>query len=186
MLSWLLGVKWNWRWRVLELKRLKNVKTTYWEGYLYGCWSHQLGGNDCASLRKARSLVKGLTRTGRWLVWTSKEESDCWVWRERGLPTTGRRRRLTCLSQRLRERRNSLSWKVRNMEPSGRRRKKQGQDEKWGEFAHNRTDFDWEELFFIRASKKNHSPSPGGKSESGKGIERKWKGGSRGGSWESL
>lgn len=45
------------------------------------------------------------------------------------------------------------------MAAPARGRKKQGKDEKYGEFAHSRMDFDGEELFFIIAFKKTHSPS---------------------------
>lgn len=45
------------------------------------------------------------------------------------------------------------------MAAPARGRKKQGKDKEYGEFAHNRTDFGGEELFFLIAFKKTHSPS---------------------------
>lgn len=44
------------------------------------------------------------------------------------------------------------------MAAPARGRKKQGKEE-YGEFAHNRMNFDGEELFFVIAFKKTHSHS---------------------------
>lgn len=85
------------------------------------------------SLKKTRSLAN---KNGEVVSMDFKKEI---VGVAGGLSRSGRRSVLFCLSQRLRDRRNSPDWKVRRMVASARRRKKHGKDNMYGEFAHNTT-----------------------------------------------
>lgn len=101
----------------MESRRLQNGAPEYWQRHLYRCGSHQWAGNDSASLRQARSLAEVdkngdaaiMGFKGRHIV-EREGARAVYKWQKEGL---------ICLSQRLRERRNSFYWKVRSILPGG-------------------------------------------------------------------